>query len=539
MRLRRRPKYYRWRKRMLKPPLTIANILCWVDAHRQATGKWPTLWSGEIAAARYETWLAVNHALKDGLRGLPGGSSLARLLAEQRGARNRYSRLLLTADLVLGWADAYRRRTGRWPTADSGPIPGSGGETWQAIEQALRKGTRGCRGASSLAQLLAAHRGMRNPQQLPALTKKQIVGWADAHQHSTGAWPTSQSGPVAAAPGETWSGVNAALAAGLRGLRGGYSLARLLADRRGKRNRLNPPDLKRAAILAWADAFHERTGQWPTPRSGAVAESPDDTWYQINQALKRGQRGLRGGCSLAQLLVSERGVRRRIRPSRLTLNQVLAWADAHFERTGRWPTQQSGAIDAADDETWAAMDIALRRGFRGLPGDTSLARVLTRYRGKKNPRDQQPLTSARILAWADAHFARTGAWPTRHSGPVHDAPGEDWRLIDGALCKGLRGLAGGSSLLRLLVAQRQVRDPVHLPPLNDAQILAWADRHHQQTGHWPKYKDGPVLDAPGETWAALDAALRLGMRGLARGASLAKLLGRAGKKEPGRRGNQW
>ena len=72
MRLRRRPKYYRWRKRMLKPPLTIANILCWVDAHRQVTGKWPTLWSGEIAAARYETWLAVNHALKDGLRGLHG-----------------------------------------------------------------------------------------------------------------------------------------------------------------------------------------------------------------------------------------------------------------------------------------------------------------------------------------------------------------------------------------------------------------------------------------------------------------------------------
>ena len=132
--------------------------------------------------------------------------------------------------------------------------------------------------------------------------------------------------------------MNAALAAGLRGLRGGYSLARLLADRRGKRNRLNPPDLKRAAILAWADAFHERTGQWPTLRSGAIAESPDDTWHQINQALKRGQRGLRGGCSFAQLLVSERGVRRRIRPSRLTLNQILAWADAHFERMGRWPT---------------------------------------------------------------------------------------------------------------------------------------------------------------------------------------------------------
>jgi hypothetical protein len=32
-----------------------------------------------------------------------------------------------------------------------------------------------------------------------------------------------------------------------------------------------------------------------------------------------------------------------------------------------------------------------------------------------------------ILGWADAHHARTGAWPTRRSGPVADAPGTPWR----------------------------------------------------------------------------------------------------------------
>ena len=35
-----------------------------------------------------------------------------------------------------------------------------------------------------------------------------------------------------------------------------------------------------------------------------------------------------------------------------------------------------------------------------------------------------------VLAWADAFFARTGTWPTAHSGPdSSEAPGETWLLI--------------------------------------------------------------------------------------------------------------
>jgi hypothetical protein len=35
-----------------------------------------------------------------------------------------------------------------------------------------------------------------------------------------------------------------------------------------------------------------------------------------------------------------------------------------------------------------------------------------------------PLTDELILAWAGAHKARTGRWPTAASGPVAGAPGE-------------------------------------------------------------------------------------------------------------------
>jgi hypothetical protein len=65
-----------------------------------------------------------------------------------------------------------------------------------------------------------------------------------------------------------------------------------------------------------------------------------------------------------------------------------------------------------------------------------------------------PLTVERILAWADAHQARMGRWPTAASGPVADAPGESWRTLDGALALGRRGLPGGDSLSRLLRRRR-------------------------------------------------------------------------------------
>ena len=69
-------------------PLTIPEILRWADAYREATGKWPTNTSGNIAGTIGESWLAVDNALRQGLRALPGKSSLAQLLRQHRNRRN-------------------------------------------------------------------------------------------------------------------------------------------------------------------------------------------------------------------------------------------------------------------------------------------------------------------------------------------------------------------------------------------------------------------------------------------------------------------
>jgi hypothetical protein len=74
--------------------------------------------------------------------------------------------------------------------------------------------------------------------------------------------------------------------------------------------------------------------------------------------------------------VQERG--RAGRHPQLTVEQILAWADAHLERTGRWPGVQSGEIREAPGRTWAAVNAALGRGSHGLPGGDSLVQVLAR-----------------------------------------------------------------------------------------------------------------------------------------------------------------
>jgi hypothetical protein len=82
---------------------------------------------------------------------------------------------------------------------------------------------------------------------------------------------------------------------------------------------------------------------------------------------------------------------------------------------------------------------------------------VTTLLGARHPASLPRLTVAQILAWADAHRARTGRWPSAESGVILDAPGETWRAVRVALVKGGRGLKGGSSLAQLLRARRPSR----------------------------------------------------------------------------------
>jgi pyrroloquinoline quinone (PQQ) biosynthesis protein C len=335
--------------------------------------------SGPIACAPGETWANINARLEQGGRGLLGGLSLAQLLSKHRGVPNQSDLPPITEEQILQWVHAYVNRASEWPTRESQIIHEAPHEIWKAVDMALRKGLRGLPGASSLARFLAEKLGRRNPGNLPPLTVEWILKMAESHHERTGQWPNSTSGPILDAPGETWSGINSALQQGSRRLPIRSSLAQLLQDHFGVRNRKKLPDLTIEQILAWVDQHLERTGEWPNHLSGNIPDQPNETWSGINHVLLRGSRGLATSCSLADLLAQYRGVRNIKNPPKFTESQIFAWAVAYKKRTGNWPRVRSGPIFECPDETWRRIDNALVHGLRGLPGGSSLVRLIQEH----------------------------------------------------------------------------------------------------------------------------------------------------------------
>lgn len=160
------------------------------------------------------------------------------------------------------------------------------------------------------------------------------------------------------------------------------------------------------------------------------------------------------GLTLARLLEGRRGVHNSDYPPKLSVSQIVKWAKAFHRRTGKWPKEDSGPIPEAAGETWLAMDMSLRKGKRGLPAGSSLPRLLAKHCGVRNPLQVPPLTIAKILRWADAHYASNGKRPTGDSGLITAAPGETWNGVDRALTSGHRGMPGGTSLAKLLAIRR-------------------------------------------------------------------------------------
>lgn len=371
------------RRTWRKPILHLEQILAWADEHHALTGFWPTAKSGRVRTSLEEYWRAIDDALRKGARGLRAGYSLARLLARRRGVRNRKALARLTITQILRWTDAYYARHGNWPTAESGVIEGAPGETWSLINSALERGWRGLPYRTTLAKLLADKRGARNIACLPPLLIEQILAWGDAHFKRTHCWPTCNSGSIAEAPyGESWRTVELALRRCRRGIRRPTSLAQLWRKHRGVRKRPHGRIVTEREILEWADAFYLHHGHWPRLGSGAVTEAPDISWTSLHCALRDGGRGLPGGSSLAQFLFKHRGARSTGFAPAVGMSQILAWADAHFHRHGKWPSCASGRVEDCPEESWGGIQQALVCGYRGLPGGLTLARFLDEQRAE-------------------------------------------------------------------------------------------------------------------------------------------------------------
>jgi hypothetical protein len=97
-------------------------------------------------------------ALRNARRGLTRKVSLSRLLTEHCGERYNHHLRPVSVREILEWADRYKRRFGKWPTRDSGALPGERNLTWSSLDYALKHGKRGLPGGITLPQLLDEHR---------------------------------------------------------------------------------------------------------------------------------------------------------------------------------------------------------------------------------------------------------------------------------------------------------------------------------------------------------------------------------------------
>jgi superfamily II DNA or RNA helicase len=354
--------------------LAEETVTAWVKSHHERTGDAPTSESGAVLDGQGEhvgeNWHALDVALRDGLRGLPGGSSVFTLVKQCGLARPP-----LSEERIGRWIRAHHQRTTSAPTVESGGVLDEQGEpvgeNWGAINAALRKGLRGLPGGSSVFTLVKQCGLAR-----PPLSEERIVGWIKSHHERTGKAPTLGSGTVLDEKGEpigeSWGAIDVALRDGFRGLPGGSSIAQLI-NQCGLGRQLTEEQ-----ITGWISAHHERTGKPPTAVSGPVLDEDEkptgDSWQVVDDALRKGFRGLPGGSSVSKL-VKQCGLGRD-----LAEETIVGWVRSHHERTGKAPTAESGAVlDTQGEpigESWRAINMALRRGLRGLPGGSSLSTLI-------------------------------------------------------------------------------------------------------------------------------------------------------------------
>ena len=186
---------------------------------------------------------------------------------------------------------------------------------------------------------------------------------------------------------------------GYRGLPGGCTLTQLLSGLRGHRNQRDLPRLGVRKVLKWADAYFLRHGTWPTRGSGEIPDSGGESWKQVNHALYFGLRGFPGESSLAKFLRKRRAGRDPQDRSKLTVAQILEWADEHYVANGRWPDRTSGNIPKTCGQTWRRKSTGRhRRGAPGPPGGTTLSQRREGARGSRPRR-------AAFRRWASRHNA--------------------------------------------------------------------------------------------------------------------------------------
>jgi hypothetical protein len=287
--------------RLEKPVLILDQILKWADEFREENGEWPKSNSGKIKGTK-ETWSAINQSLIKGNRGLLGGSSLAKLLEENRNVSNKSNLRQFSETEVRQWIDEFTEIEKEFPTKTSGRIKGEVDLEWNDIDRFFNQGVRGLPKIGSLANFIYLKFGKAHNKSKSKLTTQQILKWADEFREENGEWPKRDSGKIKGTD-ETWSAIDSALSSGGRGFDGDSSLAQILNEKRSLRNVGKLAKLTPEKIIFWIEEYFKLHNKYPKRDSGKIPESPDeDTWINVDGAMKKNLRGLEMNTTLKKFI---------------------------------------------------------------------------------------------------------------------------------------------------------------------------------------------------------------------------------------------
>jgi hypothetical protein len=330
--------------------------------------KYPVQLSGD--ASKYIgfkiNWNAINNCLKKGCRGLPGGSSLFKLRQEYFTGKESP----LTEDIIVKAMKEYHEDHDKYPSSESGDASKylKFKITWSAIGACLRKGLRGLPGDSSLAQLRKKYDiGVK-----PDLTEEQIIKAMRGYFEEHGRYPSLRGGCASKYIFEDilWSGIDASLRHGHRGLPGGSSLHKLKNERSFKHS------LAKEDIAMAMKAYHEDHNKYPSKESGDASKyfGFKITWEAIDHLLRRGVSGGHKGSSVAKL-------KKHYRFGCLTEELIIKAITEYHGECERYPSCLSG--DASTyfgfKTTWRNINERLNRGDRSLSKASSLAKLKKKY----------------------------------------------------------------------------------------------------------------------------------------------------------------
>jgi hypothetical protein len=325
------------------------------------------------------TETATTASLARQLHQLSGADMTSFAARLKEGLRIAQGAPVAVADLHVELWDFHQRR-GDWPSVNAGYAERLQAD-YRHLDHYLRVGQRGLGPGSSLYQecvRVADAKGVaiedRRGDSTP-LTLEVVQESIGEYYRRTGQFPTKRTSGESPL-GVTWGTLDFYLRrGGLRRLPGGTMLDKQVLVVKRQFGMLNESEpITEEHVLAAINDHHDDIGSYPDRATRGEVPLIGGAWGSLNNRLRKGLLG--APASLAELVGKvrqQRGGLPRGTKQPLTLAAVHAAIVTHRRQHGIVPTRQTEGLSGLGIG-WGTIDNLLKKGGRGFPGGSSLAR---------------------------------------------------------------------------------------------------------------------------------------------------------------------